>query len=239
MLCLLKQSAKTTEDDYLIAIDLTKSWDWKTNISEAALTKTANPQTETKPPVHSRGALYHGADEDENIYLWGGTTSYWNTSSPGYQAPINQQYALWSYDTVTKTWDQFDVTLGSPNRPSRGSYTEAKDQQLGFYFNGMLDSGSELESQDLGSGNYQFLEGMIVIDTGNQTARNLSTKAVGGDMPRSRGAMIHVSAVGENGALVLIGGNQQSSKNTTDSYNDGDLVSIWTSGHSGKLSLTE
>ena len=204
---------------------MNKSWDWKTNISETALNKTANPQTGTRPPVLSRGALYHGANEDDNIYLWGGTTSYYNTSSPGFQSPTTKQYSLWSYNIATKAWDQYDVTSGSPNRPSSGSYTDATDQGLSFFFNGMLDSGSEIQTQKFGNGMKQYLEGMIVIDTNYQTARNLSTKTVVGDMPRARGRMQYVSGIGDNGILVQIGGYQQSITNTTDSFNTGDPVS--------------
>ena len=203
---------------------MNKSWDWKTNISETALNKTANSQTGTRPPVLSRGALYHGTNEDDNIYLWGGTTSYYNTSSPGFQSPTTKQYSLWSYNIATKAWDQYDVTSGSPNGPSSGSYTDAIDQGLSFFFNGMLDSGSEIQTERFGNGIKQYLEGMIVIDTNNQTARNLSTRAVVGDMPRTRGRMQYVSGIGDNGILVQIGGYQQSITNTTDSFNNGDPV---------------
>lgn len=212
-------------DNYLIAIDLSTSWDWKLNISENALVKKPNPSTGTSPPVLSRGALYHGTDQDNKIYLWGGTTSYWNTSFSGYEAPTPQQYSLWSFDVVAQQWDQYDDTLGSANRPSSGSYTDATDQGLSFFFNGELDSGSEIETEKFGNSVKQFLQGMIVIDTNNQTAKNLSTEAVSGDLPRSRGRMQYVSAIGPNGILVQIGGNQQQVTNTTDPY-IGNLVSI-------------
>ena len=203
---------------------MNNSWDWKVNVSETALNKTANPKTGTMPPVYVRGAMYHGTNEDNRIYLWGGTTSEWNTSFPGYQGSDVQQYSLWSYNIVTATWDQFDVTLNSPNRPSSGSYAEATDQGLSFFFNGVLDRGSELQTQVLNSYDKVYLEGMIVIDTNNQTAKNLSTSAVVGTMPRSRGQMQYIGGVSTNGILVQIGGNQQSITNHTDSSVDGNLV---------------
>lgn len=212
-------------DNYLIAVDMNNSWDWKANISETALNKTANPKTGTNPPVLSRGAMYHGTDEDENIYLWGGTTSEWNTNFPGYEGPSVQQYSLWSYNLVTQVWNQFDVTLASPNRPNSGSYAEATDQGLAFCLNGFLDDGSEIQTEGLIPNSKQYLQGMIVIDTNNQTAKNLSTGAVVGTLPRSRGRMQYISGVGSNGILVQIGGNQQSVNNNTDSWINGDLVS--------------
>ena len=144
--------------------------------------------------------MWPGQDEDDNIYLWGGTTSYMNTSFPGFQNPYPATYSLWSYNIVNKTWGQYDVTDGSPNRPSSGSSTYSKDSALGFYFNGQLDSGSSQETQDLGDSAKVFLEGMIVVDTNKRTAQNVSTAAVVGNLPRTRGRMIYVSNhVAENG----------------------------------------
>lgn len=195
---------------------MSQSWDWKTNISENALAKTPNPRTGTAPPVLSRGALFYGSANDSNIYLWGGTTSYWNTSFPGFEAPTSQQYSLWSFDIATQKWDQYDLMLGSANRPSSGSSTNAEELGLGFYFNGELDSGSETQTQIYGNDVKQLIEGMIVVDLANQTARNLSTQAVSGDMPRSRGGMIYINDIGPHGVIVQIGGNQQNVTNTTD-----------------------
>ena len=169
-------------------------------------------------------SLFHGEDDDDNFYLWGGTTSYFNTSFPGFEGPTPSQYSLWSYNVVSQVWDQYDVTLDSPYRPSYGSYTEARDQGLAFYFNGQLDSGSSTETQSFGNDVKQFLEGMIVIDTKNQTARNLSTTAVVGDMPRTRGGMMYIDGIADKGILVQIGGNQKPVTNTTNTYT-GDLVS--------------
>lgn len=169
------------------------------NITEKALNKTPVPGTGTLPPVLARGALWPGANDDDNIYLWGGTTSYMNTSFPGFKNPYPANYSLWSYNIVNQTWGQYDVSDGSPNRPSSGSFTYSKDQALGFYFNGQLDSGSSQETQDLGDAAKVFLEGMIVVDTNKRTARNISTAAVVGDMPRTRGRMIYLNNIGLNG----------------------------------------
>ncbi|KAL9125788.1 MAG: hypothetical protein Q9217_005056 [Psora testacea] len=209
---------ESKSDTNLIAIDLTSSWDWKTNISENALDKDANPKTGTYPPLVSRGALYHGADADDNIYLWGGTTSYFNTSFPGFRWPLPSQYSLWSYNVVSQTWGQYDTGLNIEHRPSSGSYTEARDQSLAFFFNGQLDSGSETQTNNLGDDPKVFIEGMVVINTSNQTARNLSTKAVVGDYPRSRGRMQYIKDVGGKGILVQIGGNRKHVGNYSNQY---------------------
>jgi hypothetical protein len=126
---------------------MNQSWDWKTNISEKSLNKTAYSQTGTTPPMLSRGALYHGMNSDNNTYLWAGTTSYFNVTFPGYKPPTPRQYTLWSFDIVTHEWDQYDVALGAAHRPNSVSLTDAIDQGLSTYFNGMLGSVSEIETE--------------------------------------------------------------------------------------------
>jgi hypothetical protein len=37
-------------DTFLIAVNMSTSWDWKTNISEVLINKTANVNTGTNPP---------------------------------------------------------------------------------------------------------------------------------------------------------------------------------------------
>lgn len=92
--------------------------------------------------------------------------------------------------------------------------------------NGEIDSGSSLETEGLGDGNVVGLGGMIVINTNNQTVRNVSTYGLTGDRPRTRGLLQYISGISSNGILVQIGGNQKTlgSTNTTDPV--GDLVSF-------------
>lgn len=210
-------------DEELIAIDVGKPWDWKTNISEEVIPKGKNPKTGTDVPFLSRGTLYHGLDSDENFYLWGGTTSYINTSFPGWQPQYVSTYSLWSYSIISKQWDQHDLTRNVPRRPSSASSAEIPHLGLAFYFNGELDSGSSQDSGIKGKNDKIFLEGMLVIDTQNQTARNISTTAVVGDTPRTRGEMQYVPGIGNKGILVQIGGNQKPVNDTQD-RDVGDLV---------------
>lgn len=102
--------------------------------------------------------------------------------------------------------------------------------------NGEIDSGSSLETKGLGDGNIVGLGGMIVINTNNQTARNISTNELSGDRPRTRGLLQYISGISSNGILVQIGGNQKTldPTNTTDTV--GDLVSF---GFAVKLARVE
>ena len=212
-------------DNYLIGVDTGSSWDWRTNISENSIVKAANPQTGIAPPQLVNGALFHGTEDDNNIYLFGGTTSYVNTSFPGFQQPSPRANALWSYNIISKEWNHYDVSQGTLSRPSSGSSTEARDQGLAFYLNGELDSGSSLETRGLGNNDPVWLGGMIVINTNNQTVRNISTYGLNQDLPRTRGLLQYVIGVGPNGILVQIGGNQKPSSNASNPDPVGDLVS--------------
>ena len=190
-------------------MDLSASWDWKTNISEIATNTTVNPRTGSVPPQLVRGALYQGSASDTNIHLYGGTTSFLNTSFPDWQPPVPSTYSLWSYDTATTEWSQFDVSLSTPLRPSSGAVAEAPDQGLAFYFNGEIDSGSSTGTQALGPSVKIFLEGMVVINTVDHSTRNLSTFAVTRGLPRTRGRMVYIPGIGDKGILVLLGGSSK------------------------------
>lgn len=134
---------------------------------------------------------------------------------------------LWSYDPGSTQWSQFDVSQNAPYRPSNGAAAEAVGQGLAFYFNGELDSGS---SSQLGivAGTNVFVTGMVVINTTDQTARNLSTAPVSQDLARARGRMQYIPGVGEKGILVLVGGSSFPA-NQLDSTDIVDLVSNTTS----------
>ena len=213
----------TVVDEDIITVDLSHDWDWKENISITALAKPGRPQLSTSPPVVSRGALYYGSDDDPNVYLWGGTTSYINTSFPGFVAPLPITYTMWSYNTQSKIWDHYDMSDNIQYRPSAGAYAEVRDQHLSFWLNGQIDNGSTSQTMQLGSSTKIFLEGLIIIDHHNQTMKNISTSALTGDKPRTRGKMQYITGVGPNGIIVLMGGNQ---KVVTDSSDEslGDLV---------------
>lgn len=183
-------------DEYMINVNLSNSWDWKTNISETVSNITADPSTGSLPPQVVRGTLYEGTQNDDSIYLYGGTTSYANTSFPGWQPPYPSANSLWSYDPESTRWSQLDIGQSAPYRPSNGAAAEAVDQGIAFYFNGELDSGSS-QQNGLVTGTNVFVSGMVVINTTDQTAKNLSTTQVSADLARARGRMQYVPGVGE------------------------------------------
>ncbi|OJJ29700.1 hypothetical protein ASPWEDRAFT_122305 [Aspergillus wentii DTO 134E9] len=217
-------SNKTTGyNTYLVKLDLTDSWDWKTNISLETIEKTKSSQTGTAAPLLVRGALYSGPTNDSQFYLYGGSVSTQNTSFPGWQSPSSPQYSLWSYDTSNQDWSQYDTSLDVPNRPNNGAFAEAPDLGLAFYHNGQIDEGSSpaLEKE---SSFRAFLPGLVVIDTKTQIVRNYSTDAVP-DSPRSRHGGVYIAGVGEKGIFVTVGGVTKSVDDSS-SKNKGSLISM-------------
>ena len=202
---------------------MSRVWDWKTTIFEQTVNKSGSrgPFTGDSPPSFISGALYQGPAGDSRIYLYGGTTSYWNTSFPGWQAPSSSEYGLWSFDTSASTWNQYDISDGSPERPSRGFSAEAPDQGLAFYFNGELDRGSSSSTADLGNNFKTSLPGMIVIDTVAHTSTNVSTSAASGNLPRTRGGMVYIPNYGDRGILVALGGTSKPLEDVDGSDSDG------------------
>ena len=136
-----------------------------------------------------------------------------NTSFPGYMAPPSVQLTLWSYDTLSREWENYDVGSASQGqlqrRPSGGAWAEAPDLGLSFYLGGKVDGGSEYDSLWLGS-NSEVLPGMVVIETSNELsqARNVSTDAVATGRGRIGGSLQYLPGVGSQGVLALIGGGE-------------------------------
>lgn len=149
-------------------------------------------------------------------------------SFPGFQWPQDQYYNLWSYNTSNQLWMEHSLSPEAPLRPSAGAHAEAPELGLAFYFNGEIDSGSSTQSQDLGSDQKIFLEGMIVVNLTDQTARNISTAAVSGLLPRSRGVLEYIPGIGEKGILVAIGGTYKNVSNhdQTDQSNFVDMTTV-------------
>ena len=207
-------------DEYMITVDLSLLG---LGLAKSAFSITANPTTGSLPPQVVRGTMYHGSQGDDGIYLYGGTTSYANTSFPGWQPPTPSTYTLWSYDTRSRKWTHYNIEQSAPYRPSNGAAAEAVEQGLAFYFNGELDSGSS-QGIDIMNLTSVFVSGMVVVNTTDQTARNLSTAQVSIDQARARGRMQYVPGIGEKGILVLIGGSTFPA-NQLNNMNSGNFVS--------------
>jgi hypothetical protein len=194
-----------------VAIDNSKPWDYLINVPQSQLPTPALEPADA-PSAMVRGALFSGNSDDSRIYLYGGTTSFLNESFAGFKQPLSSQYPLWSYDVANNEWSPVNMTGPNLRRLHGGAYAEAPDQGLAFYFNGQLDNGSDSLVAN-SSEFHEFVAGMLVIDFKNEEVRNISTGALGNGTARVGATLQYLPGVGENGALVLLGGG---SKETTD-----------------------
>jgi hypothetical protein len=185
------------------------------------------------PPNMVRGALFRGPANDSKLYTFGGSTFLANETDTDWQAPKSDQYSLWSYDTSSMTWGQYDVSYAIPKRPNWGAVTEAISLGVGFFLNGQLDRGSsnvlysmtEYVGGNVSNTNDQtaYLGGMLIIDMATRAARNVSTETLG--PPRVAGGLIHAPKIGKTkkGSLVTFGGmRSRDARNNT--FQNGILV---------------
>jgi hypothetical protein len=208
-------------DEYLITVDMTKSWDSKSNPPIKALQKA------TGVPYLTRGALYpHGAGDNNRVYSFGGTVSMDNQTFTGWKAAQDDLWSFYTYGISDNSWTGVDMSSYGLVRPCSGASAFSKDKGLGFYFNGEQDWGSSKQSRALND-TVKVLDGMVVLDLQKQTARNLSTAAVSSDQGRVRSAMVHVPLPGTDGILVLLGGGEKSLDDLTHDWK-GALVSFST-----------
>ncbi|KAF2964582.1 hypothetical protein GQX73_g8986 [Xylaria multiplex] len=192
-------------DNYIITVDLSVSWDWKTNISEKFVEKTAALGTSNLIPIVQSGALFQGNPNDPQIYLYGGVTPDINTSFADWQGPTTNQYTLWGLNTQTFGWTQYDVSLTVPERPSWGFWAEIPDQGQAFYMNGLVNNLSSASTRGANIPETN-LEGMVVLDLQHRTALNRSTEIITSGNPRARGGMVYIPDIGSNGILISLGG---------------------------------
>lgn len=183
---------------------MTDSWDWKTNVSITAINKTQVESSGTYPPVFVRGALYAGMQDDPDLYLYGGTTSWVNSTFPGFYYPIPPLYSLWSYDTEERSWDQYDTSINLQYRPAGGAYAESTTLGLGFYMNGFIDNGSDPDYEHF-QDFQRYMGGIVVVNTSSQEAVNISTSELP-NSPRIMGGLAHLPNVGEEGVVMAMGG---------------------------------
>jgi hypothetical protein len=183
---------------------LSNSWD-SNSLPIKAIAK------DTSIPSLTRGALYPDPAGTNQLFLFGGTVAIDNLSFAGWTPPLKDAKSLWSYNADSSVWKSFDMSPFGLVRPCSGASTTIKQNGLAFFFNGEQDLGSSEESQGLNQ-TTKFLEGMVVLNLSNQTARNVSTTGVS-NSARVRGQFAHVPLAGNDGLIVLLGGGQKPANN--------------------------
>ncbi|KAL8714846.1 MAG: hypothetical protein Q9220_001359 [cf. Caloplaca sp. 1 TL-2023] len=123
---------------------------------------------------------------------------------------------MWGFNIKSQSWDHYDMSDNVRLRPGSGAYAEARDQHRSFYLNGQVDYGSSTQTMTLSPKTKISQKGMIIIEHSSNTARNISTDALVGNKPRTRGRMQYISSWGTHGVIVLVGGNEKAVTDTAD-----------------------
>ncbi|QDS77352.1 hypothetical protein FKW77_005389 [Venturia effusa] len=223
---------------YMFEIDLSKPWDAKTNFTERRIGRFGDSSMGSNPPNMVRGGLWRGPPNDSRLYTFGGSTFLANRTDVDWKPPQDDRYSLWSFDTASLKWAQYDITYAVPRRPNRGSVTEAIDLGVGFSLNGQVDRGSSevmytMEEYIGGrSSNITdrttYLGGLVIVDvSGPVKVRNVSTESLG--PPRVAGGLIYAQSFGKtiNGSLITFGG-MKSVDLSTDNFRNGALIGFET-----------
>jgi hypothetical protein len=222
----------------LISVPLSDSWDWKVNISQVGIAKSANPKTGTMPPSLIGGAMFQGSNNDDRVFTYGG--SFFNLNSTfGNPPPDPVTYSLWSYSRGSNQWDQFDISSSSTIRPSEGAYASAPDQGLGFWYGGQVNNGSDSGSTGLGNGVIP-VQGLMVINMTASVAKARNISATDLSSGNVGGSLTYLQNVADNGILVAMGGLKKGAGAVTqgngtlvtfESVDVFDIASIYNNGN--------
>ena len=212
-------------DENLISVDMTASWDWKTNVSISQHARYESGSVAgMKWPVNVHdGALFGGLNDSSTLTMFGGTTSGFNQSFPNYLVPPDTRYGIWTYDMDGDIWTAVDTSGVLDTIPSWGASAEAPYQGLAFYVGGQIDGGTANSTQFLGNDTVG-VTGMVVIETQTNTMKNITgLSAI--KTNRQGGGLVFVDNFGDSGVLVLVGG-----KTATDGYISMDDIKVFDIG---------
>ncbi|KAF2094245.1 hypothetical protein NA57DRAFT_60877 [Rhizodiscina lignyota] len=197
-----------SEDEFLILVDMNSSWDSKTNVSITQQNHTMGGSVSglSFPLNVQKGALFSGWPGSSDLYMYGGTTSGFNESFPGYEIAPTTRNGLWYLDGVSKLWIGVDTSFWVSTTPSWGAFAE-DHKSLGFWVGGQLDNGTAKSTQSLNDSTVGT-GGLIVLTLRAHGMYNVTVK----DSIKSNrqgGGMVYVEGVGEAGILVLLGGRTE------------------------------
>ncbi|TLD29586.1 hypothetical protein E2P81_ATG05880 [Venturia nashicola] len=216
---------------YMFEIDLSKPWDTKINFTEKRIGRFGDSSMGSNPPNMIRGGLWRGPPNDSRLFTFGGSTFLANTSDMDWKPPADDKYSLWSYDTASMKWGQYDISYAIPRRPNWGSVAEAVDLGIGFALNGQIDRGSSNVMYTMGEyiggslsnstiDHTTYVGGLVTVDMlGKVTARNTSTESLG--PPRIAGGLVYAPGFGKtvNGSLITFGGMYSVDLSTNNARN--------------------
>ncbi|KAK6339137.1 hypothetical protein TWF718_008561 [Orbilia javanica] len=199
---------------YLIATDMSKSWEWRNNtVSQTLINKTREADRTTGyVPSLNKGALWPNTNQTY-LYLYGGTVNSSLSGFRPYTPPKPDNEVLWRYDIAKEFWQPITNGTRGITRASYGGSVVVPRLNKAYYLGGILDQGSTNETGNLSSP--RFLDGMLEFDFDTESLRNISTDGLG-NRARAYSEMVYIPGYGsgkeKQGILVVIGGEVKDSQ---------------------------
>ncbi|KAE9382233.1 hypothetical protein N431DRAFT_321535 [Stipitochalara longipes BDJ] len=195
-------------NENLILVDMKSSWNAKTNVSITQQNHSMGGSVSglSWPLNVQRGALFSGWPGSSDLYMYGGTTSGFNKSFPGYEIAPTPRTGLWLFDQVSNVWVGVDTSFWVSTTPSWGAFAE-DHQNLAFWVGGQLDSGTA-ESTEFLNDSTVGTGGLIVLTLREHGMYNVTVKE-SIKSNRQGAGMVYVEGVGKAGILVLLGGRTE------------------------------
>ncbi|KAH5134869.1 hypothetical protein HBH69_242490 [Parastagonospora nodorum] len=186
-------------DSALAKISLSKSWDYI--LDDSVITALGSHSVSDGPPPF---LMYSTITYDSNggIYIEGGARAIFNTTSnvsTTHPMPIGSpaENASWSLSKTDRFWKPLMRTITESSLfRTQILYTQAPDQNLIFYLNGILSNGS----------NERVYPKMTIINTRTNSSRTVSTEIISPSGVRVGAAFQYLPLLGQKGGLVLLGG---------------------------------
>jgi hypothetical protein len=110
----------SSEDEYLVLVDMNSSWDSKTNVSITPQKHSMGGSVSglSWPLSVQKGAMFSGWPGNSDLYMYGGTTSGFNKSFPGYEIAPSPRTGLWYFNAASKLWIGVDTSFWVSTTPS-------------------------------------------------------------------------------------------------------------------------
>ncbi|KAL0937221.1 Kelch repeat-containing protein-like protein 2 [Colletotrichum truncatum] len=169
-----------------------------------------------KAPDVPNGLIEHAlwySESTRKIYQLGGWFSFNNQENPSFLATNNiPEPAIWEFDIDTERWSKSTDFRISNNgeivdRPGAAAFCDAPTLRRSYIFEGYTQQRSSRANVPYeASADFRFLEGMLELDTSDESQPKLTNISVPTYIgPRMNGAMVHVP-VGNKGIIVNLGG---------------------------------
>ncbi|KAH3910767.1 hypothetical protein HBI56_188420 [Parastagonospora nodorum] len=190
-------------DSSLLKLDLSKSWYYMENDPSIAAISSLNASY-APPPFLMYSSLT--CDTDGNFHIDGGGLAMFNASREQPMIAMPIQNSSWTFWRNNSSWSPGSARVPeSRYAPMHTLYTQAPEQDLVFYLNGILSNGSSERAYPK----------MMVLNTRTNAKRIVSTEIIAPSSARVGAVFQYMPLLGRKGGLILFGGATRYTDNIT------------------------